>query len=151
MVTNDAREQAVQDQIAQQKAEDRKNQEIQNQINNSDKNFQVPPAYQKDEKGINIYPGGIKGPVQNLQDLYRQSGVVFDQNNNVLYNPADLGNKESVIAARNEGRPTPILTGSPSNSYLTSVASAGGNIQDIINQQSALKGVDADKIGRAHV
>lgn len=88
-------------------------------------NFRVPSGFQVDEKGINIFPGGSTDPVENLKEQYRSSGVVFNQQGNVLYNPADLGAAREQAVSIARGTPTFIDSGSPSEAYKKSVAEYG--------------------------
>jgi hypothetical protein len=77
-----------------------------------------------------------------LQDLYKQSGVVFDSSGNVIYNPADLGSSNETFTKAALGLPVPKITGSPSQQYQQRLLDAGvsrSELDQIIKDRKAVQ------------
>lgn len=86
--------------------------------------------------GSGNFAPGPQGEI--LKKLYRESGVVIDANNNVLYNPADLGSSQEAAARQRLGLPTPTVRGTVSDKYIQSVRESGGDISRLRKQGNVL-------------
>jgi hypothetical protein len=84
-----------------------------------------------------------------LYEAYKQSGVVFDSQNRIIYNPADLGEKQVEQARAQRGLPPSYKqSGEPSKQYQSSLIAAGVSaqqVQDIMNERKRLAAYSSQK------